>query len=108
MKHLYLVRHGESIQNIGLSDALHIPDHAAYLTERGMYQAHAAGEFLATTLKHILPGAIFSVNGERMVFQGSHGKSKIGKPNYYEFVGKGNFVPRKCRLISTGGGWQFI
>lgn len=58
--------------------------------------------------KRILPGAIFSVNGERMVFQGSHGKSKTGKPNYYEFVGKGNFTPRKCRLISAGGGWQFI
>ena len=58
MKNLYLVRHGESIQNVGLSDALHIPDHAAYLTERGMYQAHAAGEFLAKALKDEPPDYI--------------------------------------------------
>lgn len=56
----------------------------------------------------VLPGAIYLVNGKRMVLQGRHGKSRTGKPNYLEFVGKGNFTPTKCRFLSIGGGWQFI
>lgn len=58
MKYLYLVRHGESIQNIGLCNDLRIPDHAAYLTELGKEQAHNAGEFLAKTLENEPPDYI--------------------------------------------------
>ena len=57
--------------------------------------------------KRILPGAIFIVMGKRMVLQGRHGKSRTGKPNYFEFIGKGNFTPTKCTFVHRGGGWQF-
>lgn len=50
MKHLYLVRHGESIQNVGINEKLRIPDHAIYLTEDGHEQARKAGMFLARLL----------------------------------------------------------
>jgi len=58
--------------------------------------------------KRILPGAVFMVSGKRMVLQGRHGKSKTGKPNYYEFVGQGNYTPTKCTFVHRGGGWQFV
>lgn len=57
--------------------------------------------------KRILPGTIFSVNGEQVVLQGRHGKCRNGQPIYYEFVGKGNFPPSKCTFVAIGGGWQF-
>jgi len=50
MKYLYLVRHGESIQNVGINHDLRIPDHAVYLTDQGKEQANAAGIFLAALL----------------------------------------------------------
>lgn len=43
--HLYLVRHGESIQNT-YENTDNLPDHAIPLTERGKRQAQEAGEFL--------------------------------------------------------------
>ena len=46
MRHLYLVRHGESIQNVGINEKLRIPDHAICLTENGHKQAQEAGKFL--------------------------------------------------------------
>ena len=51
MKNLYLVRHGESIQNVGINETLRIPDHAIYLTGCGMKQASEAGQFLAQHLE---------------------------------------------------------
>ena len=57
-------------------------------------------------LKRVLPGAIFSVNGERMVLQRNQKKDDMRI--YYEFVGKDKFPMSKCTFISTGGGWQFI
>ena len=50
MKRLYLVRHGESIQNVGINQELRMPDHAIYLTEKGMQQASNAGKFIAQHL----------------------------------------------------------
>ena len=48
---LYLVRHGESKQNVGINFEERIPDHAVELTEKGLTQADAAGQFLADLLK---------------------------------------------------------
>ncbi|MEH2937077.1 histidine phosphatase family protein [Lawsonibacter sp. JLR.KK007] len=50
MKRLYLVRYGESIQNVGINQELRMPDHAIYLTEKGMQQASNAGKFIAQHL----------------------------------------------------------
>lgn len=57
-----------------------------------------------------LPGAIFRLqNGTFVVLRGRHGKSKTGRPDYFEFYGKKNYVtPRKCKFISVGKGWQFV
>lgn len=46
MRSLYLVRHGESIINVGINEKLRIPDHAVYLTDKGKEQADEAGKFL--------------------------------------------------------------
>lgn len=43
MRTILLVRHGESIQNVGINNELRIPDHAIYLTENGKKQADLAG-----------------------------------------------------------------
>ena len=50
---LWLVRHGESEQNARMlgQDYPDYPDHAAPLTNAGLTQADAAGEFLAEKLK---------------------------------------------------------
>ncbi len=53
MKHLYLVRHGESIQNVGINERLRQPDHAVMLTDKGHGQAFSAGLFLKDRLKEI-------------------------------------------------------
>lgn len=58
--------------------------------------------------KRILPGAIFLVDGDRMILQGRHGKGRNGQPNYFELVRWGNFTPRHCKYIAPGGGWQFV
>lgn len=46
MTHLFLVRHGESIQNTGDNFEMRIPDHAIYLTPYGHKQADLAGQVL--------------------------------------------------------------
>lgn len=51
MKHLYLVRHGESAQNAGVNKELRIPDHAVPLTQKGREQADETGAFLERILR---------------------------------------------------------
>ena len=43
---LFLVRHGESIQNTGDNFEMRLPDHAIYLTQQGHEQAELAGKAL--------------------------------------------------------------
>ncbi len=47
---IFLIRHGESIQNTKENNKIGLPDHKVYLTEKGMIQAHEAGEFLLNYL----------------------------------------------------------
>ena len=68
----------------------------------------AKGKITYKHLDRTLPGAIFSVNGVQMVFKGSKGFYN-GKPDYYTFYGTTEkYSPKKCKLISVGGGWRFI
>ena len=48
MKNLFLIRHGESMQNTKENQKILLPDHKVYLTENGIMQAEEAGEFLRT------------------------------------------------------------
>lgn len=61
-------------------------------------------------IHRVLPGAIFRLrDGTLAVLRGRHGKSKMGKPNYFEFYVEKNYVtPRNCKFISVGKGWQFV
>ena len=43
---LFLVRHGESMQNTKENSVLKLPDHKVYLTEQGKTEAYSAGVFL--------------------------------------------------------------
>ena len=43
---LFLIRHGESIQNTKENYKLGLPDHKVYLSEEGIKEAHLAGQFL--------------------------------------------------------------
>lgn len=43
---IFLIRHGESMQNTGLNYELKIPDHKVYLSDKGKIQANEAGVFL--------------------------------------------------------------
>lgn len=45
--HIFLIRHGESIANVGENYVERIPDHLVPLTERGKEQARQNGEWLA-------------------------------------------------------------
>ena len=45
--HIFLIRHGESVANIGDNYIKRIPDHLVTLTERGKEQARENGEWLA-------------------------------------------------------------
>lgn len=45
--HIFLVRHGESVANVGDNYVKRLPDHVVSLTERGMEQARSAGRFLS-------------------------------------------------------------
>ena len=45
--HIFLIRHGESIANIGANYEKRIPDHLVSLTENGRAQARENGEWLA-------------------------------------------------------------
>lgn len=46
MKRIFLMRHGESIQNTGENEKLQLPDHAICLTSNGKQQALDGGQFL--------------------------------------------------------------
>lgn len=46
MKSIYLIRHGESIQNVGINEKLRIPDHAINLTDNGHIQAENVAKWL--------------------------------------------------------------
>ena len=48
MKNLFLIRHGESMQNTKENQKILLPDHKVYLTENGIIQAEEAGKFLRT------------------------------------------------------------
>lgn len=43
---IFLIRHGESMQNTKLNNELMYPDNQVYLTEKGIKQANEAGKFL--------------------------------------------------------------
>ncbi len=43
---IFLIRHGESMQNTKLNETIKLPDHKVYLTEKGKRQAKEVGEFL--------------------------------------------------------------
>lgn len=43
---LFLIRHGESIQNTKENYEIKLPDHKVYLSKKGCIQANNAGEFL--------------------------------------------------------------
>ena len=45
--HIFLIRHGESISNVGENYEKRIPDHLVSLTERGKAQASENGKWLA-------------------------------------------------------------
>lgn len=43
---IFLIRHGESMQNTKKNYSIGLPDHKVYLTEQGKEEARLAGEFL--------------------------------------------------------------
>ena len=43
---MFLIRHGESMQNTKENYEIGLPDHKIYLTEKGKEEALKAGEFL--------------------------------------------------------------
>lgn len=43
---IFLIRHGESMQNTKLNESIKLPDHKVYLTENGKRQASNVGKFL--------------------------------------------------------------
>lgn len=45
--HIFLIRHGESVSNIGANYEKRIPDHLVELTEKGKEQARENGKWLA-------------------------------------------------------------
>lgn len=45
--HIFLIRHGESLTNVGENYEKRMPDHIVPLTEKGVMQARRAGEWLA-------------------------------------------------------------
>ena len=47
---IFLIRHGESMQNTKENFKIKLPDHKVYLTERGKIEAERAGEFLSKYL----------------------------------------------------------
>jgi len=48
---LFLIRHGESVQNTKENYEVKLPDHKVYLTDKGKEQAREAGEFLKSYVK---------------------------------------------------------
>lgn len=55
MRTIYLIRHGESIQNVGVNERLRIPDHAIYLTDKGHEQAEEMSLWLQHRLRNMNP-----------------------------------------------------
>lgn len=49
--HIFLIRHGESRANTGENADARLPDHLISLTEKGVAQADAGGQFLAEYIK---------------------------------------------------------
>lgn len=49
--HIFLIRHGESVANVGENYVKRLPDHLVSLTEKGMEQAREGGEWLADYCK---------------------------------------------------------
>ena len=49
--HIFLIRHGESIANVGANFEKRIPDHLVTLTENGIAQAQENGKWLADYCK---------------------------------------------------------
>ncbi len=50
---IFLIRHGESMQNTKENYSIGLPDHKVYLTEKGKIEASDAGDFLANYIaKH--------------------------------------------------------
>ena len=49
--HIFLIRHGESISNVGENYVKRIPDHLVTLTEKGIEQANENGKWLAEYCK---------------------------------------------------------
>ncbi len=49
--HIFLIRHGESLANIGENYEKRLPDHLVSLSERGLQQASKQGEWLAKYCK---------------------------------------------------------
>lgn len=48
---IFLIRHGESMQNTKENEKLKLPDHKVYLTEKGKEEAKEAGLFLKEYIK---------------------------------------------------------
>lgn len=48
---IFLIRHGESMQNTKENYKIGLPDHKVYLTERGKNEALMAGQFLVSYIK---------------------------------------------------------
>ena len=48
---IFLIRHGESMQNTKENYEIGLPDHKVYLTEKGKKEAKEAGEFLLRYIK---------------------------------------------------------
>ncbi len=49
--HIFLIRHGESMANVGENYERRLPDHLVSLTEKGMKQAYDEGVWLANYLR---------------------------------------------------------
>lgn len=49
--HIFLIRHGESLANIGENYEKRLPDHLVSLSEKGLKQAEKQGEWLASYCK---------------------------------------------------------
>ncbi len=60
--HLFLIRHGESIANVGENYERRLPDHLVSLTEQGKQQAYESGVFL----KHYCDSKGISLQGARI------------------------------------------
>ena len=59
---IFLIRHGESVQNTGENNLLKMADHQIYLTEKGKDQARRSAE----ALKEYISGHPFLIKNERV------------------------------------------